>query len=85
MLSQPLRFLHLLIGISAISWVIWLSTLLEKRLLVPVNKSLRHRFYNRYPETETKSLGHEHWVKEPVPKAGIFVKNGWPGFELRFS
>ena len=38
---------------------------------------------NRYSETETKSLGHEHRVKEPVPKASIFVKNGWPGFGLR--
>ena len=40
-----------------------LATLLEKGQKAPVRKGLRYRFLNRYPETETKSHGHEHRVK----------------------
>ena len=45
-------------------------------------------FLNRYPETGTFGHAHQYRVKKTVPKPlfdSIFVKNGWPGFELRIS
>ena len=41
--------------------------LLENEPSEPVEEVLKHRFYNRYPQTETIGLGLEHRVFHPVP------------------
>ena len=46
---------------------ITLITLLENEPSEPVEEGLRHRFYNRYPQTETIGLSLGHRVFHPVP------------------
>ena len=41
--------------------------LLENKSSEPVEEVLRHRFYNRYPQTETIGLSLGHRVFHPVP------------------
>ena len=44
-----------------------LVSLLENEPSEPVEEVLRHRFCNRYPQTETIGLDLEHQVFHPVP------------------
>jgi len=44
-----------------------LQTLLENEPSEQVEEVLRHRFYNRYPQTETIGLSLEHRVFHPMP------------------
>ena len=50
-------------------------TLLENGPWAPVEEVLRHRFCNRFPQTETNGLGLGHRVSHPVPYA--IIGTGW--------
>ena len=49
------------------SYQLYVLYTLENESSEPVEEVLRHRFCNRYPQTETIGLGLRHRVFHPVP------------------